>query len=165
VVDQGEVGSRRGRLAEIERRIDRAAERSTAARDDTRARVEPRLRSLRDPANRGRSLDALEADVSVVEAQLDLDDAVGSDAFVRAARRTLRAYRSRLDALRTEVGASAALPAETGTAEGLIALATERLDRFERATPSGTTRTRVLVALDELDRSCRAAVDAEREGG
>ena len=42
-------------------------------------------------------------------------------------------------------------------------LRTRRLDSFEGAvTLPGPSRTRVLVALDDLDRSCRAAVAAGR---
>jgi hypothetical protein len=165
-VDQGDVWSRRDRLAEVERRIDRAGRRSAAARDDTRARVEPRLRSLRDQADRGISVAALEAEVSVVDALLDLDDAGDTDGFIRAARRVLRAYRARLDVLRSEPTGTTPPSSEVGTAEGLITVAEGRLDGFEGAvTLPGPSRTRVLVALDDLDRSCRAAVaagDAER---
>lgn len=164
-VDQGEVGSAQSRLADIERRIDEAVERSTSARDDTRARVDPRLRGLRDRADRGRTLEALEANVCVVEAQLDLDDAAGSDAFVEAARRALRAYRACLVTRRPEGPRPDAVTGEQN-AEELIALVTERLDRFERAAaPSGSSRTRVLVALDNLDRSCRGAVDVGQSVG
>lgn len=165
-MDQGEVGSAQARLADIERRIDEAAERSTSARDDTRTRVDPRLRSLRGRAERGQSLEELEANVSVVEAQLDLDDAAGSDAFVEAARRALRAYRACLVTVQPEGPRPDAVTGEIHTAEELIALVTERLDRFERAAaPSGSSRTRVLVALDDLDRTCRAAVDVGQPFG
>jgi hypothetical protein len=158
------VGSGEPRLAEIERRIDRSTERSAAAREDSRARIEPRLRSLRDEVRLHASLDAMEADVSIVEALLDLDDADGADAFVSAAREVLRAYRTRLDVLRVGSGGSERSPA-IGAAEGRITVATERLDGFERvATPPGASRTKVLVALDDLDRTCRAAIDAAGEG-
>jgi hypothetical protein len=162
-VDQGEAWSGEVPLAEVERRIDRAARRSAAARDDTRARVEPRLRSLRDQADRGISVAALEAELSVVDALLDLDDAGDTDAFIRAARRVLRAYRARLDVLRSEPAGTTPPSSEIGAAEGLITVAEGRLDSFEGAvTLRGPSRTRVLVALDDLDRSCRAAVAAGR---
>ena len=84
----------------------------------------------------------------------------------RAARRAPRLPRAPLGVLRNEAGASAVPSSEIGAAKGLITLAQERLDRFERAAiPRGPSRTRVLFVLDDLDRSCRAPVDAGREEG
>jgi hypothetical protein len=76
----------------------------------------------------------------------------------------LRAYRTRLDVLRVGSGGSERSPA-IGAAENRITVATERLDGFERiAIRPGASRTKVLVALDDLDRACRAAIDAAGKG-
>jgi hypothetical protein len=165
-VEQGGVFEE-ARRASIERRIDDAAERSAAAREDTRARVDGRLRYLRDVAGDGASVDSLEAELGIVEAQLDLDDAANTDAFVQAARRVLAAYGRCLDAFRSGGRGSAGRTPAISTVERLIALTEERLDRYERAVaPSGPSRTRVLVALDDLERTFRAAVaDGRTSGG
>jgi hypothetical protein len=174
------------RLAEAGRRIDEIAARVGNAREDTRARVAPRVDSLRgleavartttrraaEPGFRDDhslvdlddELEEIDTQIEIAIAQLDLDDAAGREAFQAAAERQIAGYRMQTEqlqahAFRANRTGGGADPALIDSIRRRTAAATERLDRLRAA--SGETwdavSAGVLAALDDLDHAAEEA--------
>jgi uncharacterized membrane protein len=114
------------RLAESGRRIDEIASRAEAARDDTRVRVERRVDALRERETEARNkaraaeakakaraedfaelagdLDAINIDIAVAVAQLDLDSAENRAAFEAAVEQEIVAYQAYVEHLHARAG-------------------------------------------------------------
>jgi hypothetical protein len=174
------------RLAEAGRRIDQVASRAESARDDTRVRVELRVDALREAEAEARKkaraaedkaearaedlvelagdLDAIDIDIAIAVAQLDLDSAESRAAFEAAVEQEIAAYQAYVEHLQAKAGrlrqgGRRRAGAVVSTFRDRTAAAAERLQRF-RNTPgeaSDALRAGVLAALDDLD---HAAVEA-----
>lgn len=165
------------RLAEVGRRIDEICSRAKEVRDDTRLRVENRVNALRAREAQARSkaavaeaeawdesteldreLDEIDIEVSIAEAQLDLDSVDDRASFEAVVERLIHAFRAYVELL--EAGAMEGPRGARRQTEAVVesirdgtTTAAVRLQRFRELSSevSNSLRAGVLTALDDLD--------------